>query len=257
MKIINMQVLSFSQNIIVVRLAGRSWEQSRILCMHPAHSTTNGVGKPPNLPSTTQPLDPHLTPYKKPAHPTLTPREWAHEIVIFLPLHCSMSPNICLPEFLIWPHINFYWLGSPGTLDGISCNYSSVQFSRSVVPDSLWPHELQHTRPPCPSPTPGVYPNPCPSSRWCHPTISSCVIPFSSCPQSFPASGSFQMSQLFASGGPSIGVSASTSVLPMNTQDWSPLGWTGWISLQSKGLSRVFSNTSVQKHQFFGTQLSL
>ena len=109
----------------------------------------------------------------------------------------------------------------------------------------------------CPSPTPGVHPNPCPLSRGCHPTISSSVVPFSSCPQSFPASGSFQMSQLFASGGQSIGVSASTSVLPMNTQDLSPLGWTGWISLQSKGLSRVFSNTTVQKHQFFSAQLSL
>ena len=142
---------------------------------------------------------------------------------------------------------------------GQSLHFSglSVQFSRSVVSNSLWPHELQHTRPPCPSPTPGVYPNPCPSSWWCHPTISSSVIPFSSCPQSFPASGSFQMSQLFASGGQSIGVSASTSVFPMNTQDWSPLGWTGLISLQSKGLSRVFSNTTLQKHQFFGTQLSL
>ena len=114
-------------------------------------------------------------------------------------------------------------------------NSSSVQFSHSVVSDSLWPHEPQHARPPCPSPTPRVHPNPCPSSRWCHPTISSSVIPFSFCPQSFPASGSFQMSQLFASGGQSIGVSASTSVLPVNTQDWSPLGWTGWISLQSKG----------------------
>ena len=132
---------------------------------------------------------------------------------------------------------------------------SSVQFSRSVLSDSLRLHEQQHTRPPCPSPTPGVYPNPCPSSRWCHPIISSSVVPFSSCPQSFPASGSFQMSQLFTWGGRSIGVSASASVLPMNTQDWSP-GRTGWISLQSKGLSRVFSNTAVQKHQFFGAQLS-
>ena len=105
---------------------------------------------------------------------------------------------------------------------------SSVQFSHSVVSDSLWPHEPQHTRPPCPSPTPGVHPNPCPSSQWCPPTISSSVVPFSSCPQSFPGSGSFQMSQLSAWGGQSIGVSASTSVLPMNTQDWSPLGWTGW-----------------------------
>ena len=134
--------------------------------------------------------------------------------------------------------------------------FSSVQFSCSVVSDSLRPHELQHTRPPCPSPAPGVYSNSCPSSRWRHPAISSSVVPFSSCPQSLPASGSFPMSQLFTSGGQSIGVSASTSVLQMNTQDWSPLGWTGWISLQSKELSRVFSSTTVQTHQFFGTQLS-
>jgi len=132
-----------------------------------------------------------------------------------------------------------------------------VQFSRSVVSDSLQPPGLQHARLPCPSPTHGVYPNSCPLSWWCHPTISSSVFPFSSCHQSFPASGSFQMSQLFASGGQSIGISPSTSVLPMNIQDWSPLEWTGWISLQSKGLSRVFSNTTVQKHQFFRTQLSL
>ena len=131
---------------------------------------------------------------------------------------------------------------------------SSVQFSCSVVSDSLRPHESQDASPPCPTPTPGVHPNSCPLSQWCHPTISSSVIPFSSCLQSFPASGSFQMSQLFASGGQS---SASASVPPMNTQDWSPLEWTGWISLQSKGLSRVFSNTTVQKHQFFSTQLSL
>ena len=123
---------------------------------------------------------------------------------------------------------------------------SSVQFSCSVVSDSLPSHEPQHTRPPCPSPTPGVCPNPCPSSRWYHPTISSSVVPFSSRPQSFPASGSFQMSQLFASGGQRIGALASRSVLPINSQDWSPLGWTGWISLQSKGLSRVFSSTTVQ-----------
>ena len=119
--------------------------------------------------------------------------------------------------------------------------------------ESLQPHESQHTRPPCPSPTPGVYSNSCPSSQWCHSAISSSVVPFSSL-QSFPASGSFPMSQHFTSGGQSTGVSVSTSVLPMNTQDWSPLGWTGWISLQSKGLSRVFSNTTVQKHQFFGAQ---
>ena len=133
---------------------------------------------------------------------------------------------------------------------------SSVQFSRSVVSDSLWPHELQHARPPCPLPTPRVYPNSCPLSWWSHPTISSSVAPFSSCPQSLPASGSFPMSQLFAWGGQSIGISASASVLPMNTQDWSPLEWTGWVSLQSKELSSVFSNTTVQRHQFFGAQLS-
>ena len=134
---------------------------------------------------------------------------------------------------------------------------SSVQFSYSVMSSSLRPHGPQHTRPPCPSPTPGVYPNSCPLRWWCHPTISSSVIPFFSCPQSFPASGSFQMSQLVTSGGQRIGVSASTSVLPMNTSNWSPLGWTGWISLRSKGLSRVFSSITVKKHQFFGAQLSL
>ena len=134
--------------------------------------------------------------------------------------------------------------------------FSSVQFSRSVVSDSLRPHELQHSRHPCPSPTPGVHSNSQQSSRWCHPAISSSVVPFSSCPQSLPASGSFPMSQLFAWGGLSTGVSALASFLPKNTQDRSPLEWTGWISLQSKELSRVFSNTTVQKHQFFSTQLS-
>ena len=132
-----------------------------------------------------------------------------------------------------------------------------VQFRHLVMADFLWHHELQHPRPPCPSPTPGACSNSCPSSQWCHPTISSSVVPFSSRLQFFPASVSFPMSQLFASGGQSIGVSASPSVLPMNTQDWSPLGWSGWISLQSKGLWRVFSNTTVQKHQFFSAQLSL
>ena len=127
--------------------------------------------------------------------------------------------------------------------------FSSVQFSCSVVSDCLQLPGLHHTRPPCPSPTPGAYSNPCPSSRWCHPTISSSVVPFSSCLQSFPASGSCPVSQFFASRSQSIGVSALTSVFPMNIHDWSPLGWTGWISLQSKGLSRVFSNTVVQKHQ--------
>ena len=149
--------------------------------------------------------------------------------VLFLPLVtgvCSFCENS--------------WSCTKNTL--LRCVHS-VQFSRSVVSDSLRPHELQHTRPPCPSPTPRVHTNSCPSSRWCHPAISSSVIPFASCPQPFPASGSFQMSQLFESGGQSIGVSVSTSDLPMNTQDWSPLGWTGWISLQSKGLSRVFSSS--------------
>ena len=131
------------------------------------------------------------------------------------------------------------------------------QFSLSFVSNSWRPHGLQQARPLCPSPAPGVYSNSCPFSRWCRLTISSSVVPFSSHLQSFPESGSFQMNQFFASGSQSIGVSASASVLPMNIQDWFPLGWTGWISLLSKGLSRVFSNTTVQKHQFFNTQLSL
>ena len=142
--------------------------------------------------------------------------------------------------------------------DAVTCD--SPLLCCCLVAKSGWtlrPHRLQHARLPCPPPSPRACSSSCPLSRWCHPTISSSAVPFSSCPQSFPGSESFQMSQLFASGGQSIGVSASTSVLPMNTQDWSPLGWTGCISLQSKGLSRVFSNTTVQKHQFFGTQVSL
>ena len=134
---------------------------------------------------------------------------------------------------------------------------ASGQFSHSVVSDSLRPHGLQYSRPPCPSPTPGVYLNSCPLSWWCHSTISSSVIPFSSCLQTVPVSGSFQMSQFFTSGGQNIGVLASASVLTMNTQDWFPIWRTGWIFLQSKGLSRVFSNTTVQRHQFFSAQLSL
>ena len=130
----------------------------------------------------------------------------------------------------------------------ISCLYS-------IVSDSLRAHGLQNARLPCPPPVPRGYSNSCPSSQWCHPTIQTSIVPFSSCPQSFPASGSFEMSQLFTSDGQSIGVSASKSLLPMNTQDWS-LGWTGWIFLQSKGLSRGFSNTTVQKHQFYGVQFS-
>ena len=138
----------------------------------------------------------------------------------------------------------------------IHLSFSSVQFNCSVVSNSLQPHGLQHTKPPCPSPTPRACSNSRPSYRWCHPMISSSVIPFPSRLQFFPTSGSFPMSQFFTLGGQSIGVSASASVLSMNTQDWS-LGWTGWISLQSKGLSRVLSNTTVQKHQFFSAQLSL
>ena len=135
--------------------------------------------------------------------------------------------------------------------------FSSVQFSRSLMSDSLWPHEAQQARPPCPSPTPRVYSNSCPLSRWCHPAVSSSVLPFSACLQSFPPSGSFTMNQFFTWGGQSIGVSASASVLPMTILDWFPLRLTDFIFLQSKGLSRVFSNTTVQKHQFFSIQVSL
>ena len=138
----------------------------------------------------------------------------------------------------------------------ILSGFSSVQFSHSVMSDSLRPHELHHSRPPCPSPTPGVYPNSCPSSQWCYPAISSSVISFSSCPESLQASESFPMSQLFTWGGQSTGVSASASFLPKKSQGWSLSEWSCWISLQSKGLSRVFSNTTVQKHQFFGAQPS-
>ena len=161
-------------------------------------------------------------------------------------------------------NINFYWsivaiqccVHLYCTPKWVSLQFSSVQFSRSVVSDSLQPHESQHTRPPCPSPTPGVHSDSRPSSQWYHPAISSSVIPFSSCPQSLPASESFPMSQYFAWGGQITEVSALASFLPKKSQGWSPSEWTGWISLQSKGLSRVFSNTTVQKHQFFGTQPS-
>ena len=144
---------------------------------------------------------------------------------------------------------------APNVYCNVFLRFSSVHFRRSVMSDSLRPRESQHARPPCPSTTPRVHSDSCPLSQWCHPTITFSVVPFS-CPQSFPASGSFPVSQPFASGGQRIGVSASSSVLLMNTQDWSPLGWTGWISLQSKGLSRVFSSTKVQKHQFFSAQPS-
>ena len=176
-------------------------------------------------------------------------------------LGTSTNPNLVLhtptfPERERQLETSFPGLGYSSFLIPLY-NKDSVQFSHSAVPDSLRTCEPQRARPPCPSPTLRVYPNSCPLSRWYHPTISSSVVLFSSCPQSFPASGSFQMSRLFASGAQSIGVSASTSVLPMNTQDWSPSGWTSWISLKSKGLSRVFSNTTVQNHQLFFNQLSL
>ena len=183
-------------------------------------------------------------------------------IANYLSLVCNNTINFCVlvmnfsTLYLLLPKLSSYNLWDILIKINLSWNHSVSQFSHSVVSDSLQPHEPQQARHPCPSPTPGVHPNPCPSSRWCHPTISSSVVPFSSCPQSFPASDSFPMNQLFVSGGQSIGVSVSISVLPMNTQDWSPLGWTGWIYLQSKGLSRVFSNTTIQKHQFFSAQLS-
>ena len=190
------------------------------------------------------------------------------------------------PEPLLWPYLKLFfsllflfqplWICCSSTIlgsfpfwgfstDFFSCLFCSlltyqlrsVQFSLSLMSDSLQPHGLQYTRLPCPSPAPGTCSNTCSLSQWCHPTISFCVVPFSPCLQSFPASRSFPVTQFFASGGQSIGASGSTSVLPMNIQGWFPLGWTGWISLQSKGLSRVISNTTVQKHQFFGAQLSL
>ena len=163
------------------------------------------------------------------------------------------------PDLIRWPQGGVLALFYTCDLDKLLSlsKALSVQFIHSVVSDSLWPHGLQHGRLPCPSPTPRAYSNSCLLSWWCHPTISSFVVPFSSRLQSFPASGSFPVSQFFALGGQSIGVSASASVLPMNIQDWFPLGWNGWITLQSKGLSRVFSYTTVLKHQLFRAQLSL
>ena len=166
---------------------------------------------------------------------------WHSFHLVFPPKFISDSPSLCVISYL---HITSTW-----------GQFSSV--SHSIVSNSLRPRGLQLARLPCPSPTPGAYSNSCPSSWWCHPTISSSVVPFSSCPQSFPAPGSFPRSWFFASGGQGIGVSASASVLPMNIQDWFPLGMTGWISLQFRGLSRVFSNTTVQKHQFFGSSILL
>ena len=182
-----------------------------------------------------------------------SPKEW------LIQWKCSINFLLCYPNSGIsvsWKWFPLYSFFLMQHLKGKveQKGFYSVQFSHSVVSDSLWPHGLQHTRPPCPSSTPGVDSNSCPLSWWCHPTISSSVVSFSSHLPSFPALGSFQMSQFFASGSQSIGVSASALVLLMNIQDWFPLGWTGWISLQSKGFSRVFFNT-VQKHQFFGAQL--
>ena len=165
----------------------------------------------------------------------------------YLPLHKDVFSNGLNWRILVMVH----------EVPSLPSSMISVQFSHSVMFNSLRPHGLQHARLPCPSPTPGACSNSCPLSQWCHSTISSSIVPFSSCLQSFPASGSFQMSQFFITVSQRIGISASASVLPMNIQDWFPLGLTGWISLQSMGFWRVFSNTTVQKHQFFGTQLSL
>ena len=189
-------------------------------------------------------LRPHFRPYKQNLHFSIGKNSSIGKIsklTIEFEKHCF---RVYKKECNCWEH-------------ALVQKLYSVQFSHSVVSNYLQPHGLQHARPPCPSPTPEVYSNSCPLSRWRHPTISSSVIPFSSCLQYFAAWGSFQMSHIFTSGDQIIGVSASASVLPMNIQDWSPSGWTGWISLQSKRLSRVFSNTTVQKHQFFGSQLSL
>ena len=203
-------------------------------------------------------------------------KNWIKKILYYLVQVLFLSENLsCLVDILMFESFfiknlgilkipiegGFFMYGidfdlNPGNTSYDMTQFSSVQFSRSVVSDSLRPHELQHARTPCPSPAPRVHSNSYPSSRWCHPAISSSIVPFSSCPQSLPASESLPMSQLFAWGGQSAGVSVLASFFPKNTQGWSPLEWTGWISLQSKGLSRVFSNTPVQKHQFFGSQLS-
>ena len=213
-------------------------------------------------------------PGTEPGPPALGAETLSHWTTRQVPPHCFLFGANCMTFhcmgvgvtalYVIGPHlwnlmdICFVWFCFCHFLVFLQVSETletSVQFSHSVVSDSLWPHGLKHTKLSCPSPTPGACSNSCPSSQWCLPTISSSVVPFSSCPQYLPASGSFPVSQLFASGGQSIG--ASASVLPMNIQDWFPLGWAGWISLQSKGLSRVSSNTTVQKHQFFSSQLSL
>ena len=217
-------------------------------------------------------LRPHESQHARPPYPSPNPGVYPNPCPLSQWCHPAISSSVvpfssCLQSFPASGSFPMSWLFDQVAKSAYSlpnlmktagwvptCN--SVQFSRSVMSDSLRPHESQHARPPCPSQTPGVYSNSCPSSRWCHPAISSSVVPFSSYPQPLPASGSFPLSQLFASGGQSIGVSVSTSILPMNIQDWFLLGLTGLISLLSEGLSRVFSNTTVQKHQFFGAQLS-
>ena len=187
------------------------------------------------------------------SNPPSTFLQLPHYHNLTYPLNHLSNPSN--PQF---PNGSIQQPSQPNSQSPVPALDSGTQFS-SVAQSclTLWPHESQHARPPRPSPTPGAYSNSCLLSQWCHPTILSSVVPFSSHLQSLPASGSFPMSQFFTSGGQSTGVSASTSVLPLNIQDWSPLGWTGWISSQAKGLSRVFSNTIVQKHQFFGAQLSL
>ena len=187
-------------------------------------------------------LWPHESQHARPPCPSPTPGVYPSPCPSSRWCHPAISSSVV--PFSSCPHLSQHQFSF------------QFQLSYSVLSDSLWAHELQHARPPCSLPTPGGHPNPCPLIWWCHPTISSSVVPFSFRLQSLPASGSSQMSQLFASGGQSIGVSGSTSVTSMYAQDWSPLGWTGWISLLSKWLSRVFSNTTVQKHQFFSAQLS-
>ena len=187
---------------------------------------------------------PYLSKWHTPSSGISNVKAWLNPWILLFFSHTSTNQSLTSCHYF-----------KPTSPDGSFLTLFIIQFSCSVMSDSLQPHGPQHARPPCPSPAPRVYSNSCPLSQWCHPAISSSLIPFSSCPQSFPAPGSFPRSQFFTSGGQSVVVSAS--VLPINSQDWFPLEWTGWISLQSKGPLRVFSNTPVQKHQFFGIQLSL
>ena len=197
------------------------------------------------------PFRPHGLQHARPHCPSLTPRVDSNSCLLSRWCHPTISSSV-VP---FSSHLQSF--PASGSFPMVLClfsQFSSVTQLCLTLCDPM--NRTQHTRPPCPSPTPRAYSNPCPLSQWCHPAIWSSVVPFSSCLQSLPASWSFLVSQLFIWGVKSTGVSASASVLPMNTQDWSPLGWTGWLSLFSKGLSKVFSNTAVQKHQFLGTQLS-